>query len=174
MRLLPLVAALALLALAAVCGVQACSAEASVYSYDFDAARGHYVGERDATTNPVVSQVASWGTYWLAAHGHRPCATEPGGTIRMAPELGGEDYPSVDGRALGCDVWIRTGVVAEANSYRVIDVWALCKDVTHELAHTAGMTHEEMDATELELRWQVQCVDLAVRLHRRHRRSMMQ
>lgn len=166
MRLLPLVAALTVLALAAVCGISACRADAAVYSYADG--HGHYVGERDATTNPVVSQVAAWGTYWLAAHGRRPCATELGGTIRMAPSLAGDDYPDVAGRALGCDVWIKTAEVAEANSFRVSDVWALCVDELHELAHTAGMSHQDMDSTGLELRWHSQCVGLSVRLHHRH------
>lgn len=121
----------------------------------------HYDGERDAMTNPQVAAIAAWGSSWLSAHGRRPCATQAGGTVRMAPHLGGTFY----GMTLGCDVWIRTAVVARANSRNELRLWTLCVTELHELAHSAGMSHEDMASTGLEERWKTKgCVGEARRL----------
>lgn len=123
------------------------------------ASDAHYAGERDATTNVVVAAAAEFGSTWLAAHGVRECATKPGGTIRMAPDLSDVDYSTpgmVRGRALGCDVWLLTEDVALANSRNRDALANLCGDEMHEMAHTGGMSHEDM-AKGLELGWEAAC-----------------
>lgn len=127
----------------------------------------HYAGERDAASNPQVAAIAAWGSSWLAAHGWRPCATQSGGTLRMAPDLGDDPVRGpFYGMALECDIWIRTSVVAVANARGVLALWVLCVTEVHELAHTAGMTHELMASTGLEGRWRHGCAHESDRLHR--------
>lgn len=167
--------ALALVTAAILAGYLYVGAElAGASGYSYADGHGHYAGEQDVSTVPVVAEVARWGTYWLAAHGYRPCALS-GGAIREAPDLRGDDYGStpIDGRALGCDVWLRSGLVERAqSSMHTTVIWRLCMPELHELAHTAGMSHADMDSSGLEVRWQDQCVGLAHRIFVEHRRAV--
>lgn len=132
-------------------------AAASANSYNYS-----YPGQRDAMTNPVVAAAAAWGSAWLEAHGKAECATKAGGRVMMAPDLGstvdnwGGQTPAT-GRELECDTWISTDIVAIGNTLTETGFWIVCITVTHEEAHTAGMTHEEMASSGLEAAWSDAC-----------------
>lgn len=121
----------------------------------------HHVGERDATSNLTVMAAVRFASGWLAQHGKIECATKPGGTVRMAPDLGtthtDDGEVEVGGAALGCDVWLKTEIVAEANRRNAYGLLYICTISAHELAHTAGMTHDDMAASGLEAAWTRAC-----------------
>lgn len=124
------------------------SAHAGAWSYDPATRTGSYAGQRDAMTNANVRELVGFANDWLVAHGMvAPCALGPTGHVRMAPDLDG----LVDGRALGCDVWILVEAVSFANGGDRLWLDELGFTIGHELMHTArddahpnGWSHADM------------------------------
>jgi hypothetical protein len=140
------------------------SAGASTASADFAP-----VGERDAMGNPVVAAAVTWGSGWLAAHNVHECATTTG-SIHMADDLG--TYVDEQGKlqkyggaTIGCNVWILTELVADANSRGRWPVATLAAVLVHELAHTGGVSHKVM-AAGLEALWTQDCRIFGERVER--------
>jgi hypothetical protein len=133
-------------------------------------AGGHYVGERDALSNPAVSTMVRWASSFNAAHGVRQCATSSAGSVMMAPDLGSVTAGTVDGSALGCHVWLRYDTVAGATDRDLWYLQTLCTDVAHELAHTGGLSHEQMAARGLPGLWERRCGAITTRYGLLHAR----
>lgn len=114
------------------------------------------VGQRDASGNAVVAATLKSGHDWLAARGLQECATGATGHVWMADDLGtyvdeNGDAQRYGGASVGCDVWLLTGYVRDANSRRQHSVSEMADVLVHELAHTAGLSHEEMAASGFAL-----------------------
>lgn len=144
-------ATILLLAVAALTPFTATASADNSYGFSFP-------GQRDITANPGVAAAAAWGSAWLERHGVHECATKPGGRVMLAPDLTLSDGPAF-GRALQCDVWLLDIVVKYANAMDKYDLAEECDVVTHEEAHTGGMSHADMARTGLEERWTNACLD---------------
>lgn len=107
------------------------------------ASAANYVfpGERDAWSNPVASRAARFGHDFWTKRGYRPCL----GELKMAPVL--EYAPGQFGNGVtnGCDIWFSVKVIELANTYQPFLLFNICTVGVHEEAHTAGLTHEQMD-----------------------------
>lgn len=135
-----------LVGLVAVLALWPASARASAWSYDRATGVGSFVDQRDAMSNPNVSELVGFAHGWLADHGLSECATGPTGHVRMAPDLDG-----VGGGALGCDVWVELRTIVLANAGGGFWLNQLGFTIGHELMHASrdadhpnGWTHEQM------------------------------